>query len=189
MKQVFSSDMKQRRNAKGMTQQEVADAVDRSKDYIWKIETGKILPSTDVLLSLARLLGGLRFEKDGVECVMMSESEPSAASDDDGIAIPADSLGANDLIARGGVESAQLADKARQLGANIVAMRLGTKRGRTFRVALIKEALEAFHWLAAFVRRARLEFPDDYDTAAKRVQSGFADEFGEVVSGKGLQVA
>lgn len=66
MEKIFVSDLKRRRNAKGMTLQETADAIGKTKDYMWRIESGRECPSMDTIVDLAKLFDGLAGKRRGI---------------------------------------------------------------------------------------------------------------------------
>lgn len=192
---IFQVDLQAKRKAirPKVTQNDLAEEWGVKRVTLARVESRERPISFQMAIHGARKFGSVRVESGGdvfeVRRVGTSDYESRRDGHANTADIPEDGLDADDLIARSGVEAAQVSEKARQLGENIVAMRMGTQRGRAFRVGLIKEALEAFLWLAAFRRRARLEYPDDYEIAAERVRSGLADEFGDMAMERELQVA
>lgn len=131
----FECDLRMRRAAAKMTLQETADEAGYSRDHIWKIETGRVCPSVDSAVAIAKLFNGFHGKKDGVYCFFVPEGnfdEFAASFDKDEHNTPDDEdlHDLNDTEHNLNVmEQAEDAIKViRQLTASPITLRIDQKR-------------------------------------------------------------
>lgn len=140
MEKIFVSDLKRRRNAKGMTLQETADAIGKTKDYMWRIESGRECPSMDTIVDLAKLFDGLAGKRNGILFFFVPEGhfDEFAASfrdesEPEGDSIPNDEqlndLDAAEHISNVRSQAADVIEVANRLERRWLAIRNGCPSG------------------------------------------------------------
>lgn len=186
MGKVFSSDLKKRRNDAGMTLQQTADAIGKTKDHLWRVEAGQSLPSLDMLVDLAQLFNGVHGSCRGVRFFFVPEGEfeefVTSIQDGDELdnnPIPADAgLSLGDKAYRLSLEAQELQETVQDLARHIPAIIQGKDEGIERLVALIKEADDLTEWGLAFRRLVKDQWPEQYERARDIILGQLAQEFG-----------
>lgn len=185
----FSSNIPERRGVKRMTQLELANAIGRSKDYVWKIEAGKETPSTKTLAAIARVLDGITFRANGVTCTMVPDGAeppggPGSGGDHDPNLVPIPGtdkyvkrptaqLAAKHLKTT--LETRQALEHLEAVGGALIDFEAGCPEARERVIVTTKEVIESVFWGSRYIDTMAQERPDVLSEAGERAYSGIVN--------------